>query len=193
MELPMNIKEKKQQALNKLYAPYKNSKMSPFSDNIEKKVIFGHGNPNAQLMIIGEAPGKEEEKQGIPFIGRSGKLLTKTLEAAGIARESVFITNVVKCRPPNNRTPSKKEMAHFINLFLNKEIQIIKPSIICTLGASALSAFINEPIKITQIRGEIICHDAFKIIPTFHPAYILRNRKQSSAFLTDFAYIKSLV
>ena len=140
-------------------------------------------------MIIGEAPGAEEDLQGLPFVGRSGKLLSKTLELAGIAQDDVFITNIVKCRPPNNRVPTQSESTQCKSILLYKQIQIIQPTIICTLGATALCQLINKPVQITKVRGTIIEHENLQIFPTFHPAYIMRNKKQASTFWTELSTI----
>lgn len=174
----MDAKKNKQQLLDKLYEPYRACMQCPLSSLGRTNIVFGHGNPDAQLMFIGEGPGKDEDEQGIPFVGRSGKLLTATLEDLGIKREDVFITNIVKCRPPNNRKPSPLESTTCKNLLLNKQIHIINPTVICTLGSSATQNIIGREIKITKTRGIPISTKSAIIVPTYHPAYILRNPKK---------------
>ncbi len=185
----MDIKEYKQQLLEKLYAPYTNCTRCPLGTLGRTKVVFGDGNPDARLMFIGEAPGQDEDRQGKPFVGRSGKLLTKLLELAGIERKDVYISNIVKCRPPNNRKPLENEASICTKLLLFNQIKIIRPKIICTLGASALQGLLNNyEIKISQVRGRPIVADCLPniiIMPTFHPAYILRNPKEMTTIFDD--------
>lgn len=193
----MDIKNHKQQLLNKLYAPYINCTQCPLGKLGRTNVVFGDGNPDAQIMFIGEAPGQDEDLQGKPFVGRSGKLLTKILELAQISRSEVFISNVVKCRPPNNRKPMEKEASICSNLLLFNQIKIIKPQVICTLGASALQGLLNNyEVKISQVRGKPIVADLVPntlILPTFHPAYILRNPKEMQTMLDDIMKAKALL
>lgn len=194
----MNIISYKQKLLNELYAPYLKCTECPLGTQGRTKVVFGSGNPDSSFMLIGEGPGQEEDRQGLPFVGRSGKLLNKVFELLGIERESIFITNVVKCRPPQNRKPFENEMLTCTNLFLFKQIKIIRPKVICTLGATALQGLINNfDIKISKIRGKPIkAHHIPEIfiMPTFHPAYILRNPKEFNTLFDDIkrAYFFSL-
>ncbi|HJM68595.1 MAG TPA: uracil-DNA glycosylase [Candidatus Babeliales bacterium] len=156
-------------------------------------IVFGEGPANADIMIIGEAPGKDEDEQGRPFVGRSGKLLTKALESVGLKREDVYITNIVKTRPPNNRTPSKQEIENGRNLLL-EQIKIIQPKVICTLGACALrglnSDTIPKPLRITKLRGSTFSYNVAKLLPTLHPAYILRNPSAADLFREDLLTLK---
>lgn len=138
-------------------------------------VVFGEGNPDAKLMIVGEGPGEDEDLQGRPFVGRSGQLLDKILEAAGIPRSSVYIANIVKCRPPGNRVPEPLEAKTCTSLWLLKQIQLIKPQIIIPLGATALEFFAGEKLSITKVRGKFFEWQGIQIFPMFHPAYLLRN------------------
>jgi uracil-DNA glycosylase family 4 len=185
----MDPKAFKQSLLDKLYAPYKNCTMCPLGSLGRTQVVFGEGNPDARVMFIGEGPGRDEDLQGRPFVGRSGKLLTKTLAGLGIERSDVFITNVVKCRPPNNRVPTPQESSTCMGLFLYNQIKIIRPAIICTLGSSATQALLGPDIKITKVRGTVQHKDSIKIIPTYHPAYILRNASELPTFVQDLALI----
>lgn len=139
------------------------------------RVVFGEGNPDAKLMIIGEGPGEEEDKTGRPFVGRAGQLLDRILEAAGIARESVYITNIVKCRPPGNRVPAPDEAKTCTSLWLNKQLELIRPQIIVPLGATACELFLGEKVAITKIRGQWLDWQGIKVMPMLHPAYLLRN------------------
>jgi len=148
-------------------------------------VVFGEGNPDANLMFIGEGPGRDEDLQGRPFVGRSGRLLTKIMEAVGIKREEVFITNIVKCRPPGNRKPLANESNACKNLLLLNQIKIIRPKVICTLGAASLEGLLEKPVKITKIRGSELNFESTKLIPTLHPAYVLRNPKALKDLASD--------
>src|SRR5258708_26049278 len=132
----MTQKESKQLLLNRLYEPYKKCLMCPLATPTRKSVVFGEGNPDADYMIIGEAPGKDEEEQGIPFVGKSGRFLTKILTQLGINRQDIFITNSVKCRPPNNRKPTTLESKTCKDILLTNQINIIQPKAICTLGSA---------------------------------------------------------
>lgn len=180
----MTTQEHKQEQLNKLYKQYKQCSNCPLGRTDEHCFIFGTGNPDARFMIIGEAPGKNEEEQGLPFVGRSGQLLTKTLNSLNIKRPDVFITNIVKCRPQNNRTPSIKEVAAYKDLLL-KQITIIQPTAICTLGSTATYALLTSTKKISELRGNTNHYNLSTIIPTYHPAYILRNISKISIFTQD--------
>jgi uracil-DNA glycosylase len=137
----------------------------------------GAGNLNSSLMIIGEGPGQEEDRQGLPFVGRSGALLDEALVAAGTSRDLVYITNIVKCRPPGNRDPSPEEI-FTCSSFLDLQIKDISPKVILTLGRISASNLFGRPIKITKERGAFHFLDSgIRIYPAFHPAYVLRNRK----------------
>ncbi len=139
------------------------------------QAVFGTGNPYAELMVIGEGPGEEEDKQGLPFVGQSGQLLDKILAAAGFSRaENVYIANMVKCRPPGNRDPLPEERASCLP-FLLLQIELIQPAIIILLGSSALKGLIDPEGKISQVRGKWIQWDQFLVMPTYHPSALLRN------------------
>lgn len=182
----MDVRTYKQQLLQELYEPYKKCMMCPLATQGRTQVVFGEGDPDAKLMFVGEGPGADEDAQGRPFVGRSGKLLTKMLEKIGISRESVFITNIVKCRPPNNRKPLPIESKTCKSILLSKQIKIIRPKVICTLGASALEGLLEKPVFITKMRGtEIPFESSIIIIPAYHPAYVLRNPTAFTDFYTD--------
>lgn len=193
----MNIRTYKQELLNKLYAPYLKCIECPLGAMGRTNVVFGEGNPDAQLMFIGEGPGQEEDKQGRPFCGRSGKLLDKVFSLLSLNRADVFITNVVKCRPPSNRKPLENENTTCANLFLFKQIKIIQPKAICTLGSTALQGLLNNyDIKISQLRGRPLIPNAFAqtiVIPTYHPAYILRDPSKFSILFDDIKQAYDLI
>lgn len=180
------MSENKQQQLDRLYQKYLPHTVCPLKRPEKHSMVFGSGNPDACLMIVGEAPGKTEDEQGLPFVGRSGKLLTKALESLGIDREKIFITNVVKCRPQNNRTPNKKECAAYIDI-LKSQIEIIKPAVICALGKIATESLLGQQKQGDEFRGKIQYCNKIPIIPTYHPAYILRNPSKSNTFLENLA------
>lgn len=181
----MTTKEQKQQLLAILYEPYKKCLQCPLATQGRTQVVFGSGNPDAKLMIIGEAPGKNEDEQGMPFVGRSGQLLNKTLAALGVDREDIFITNIVKCRPPKNRNPLPNEISICKNILLVNQIGIIKPDAICTLGTIATQALLNNGKTITETRGKIDYFNLTPIVSTYHPAYIIRNSSKLGLFCAD--------
>jgi DNA polymerase len=140
-------------------------------------IVFGEGNADARLMFIGEAPGREEDIQARPFVGEAGMLLTRLIEKMGLKRENVYIANIVKCRPPLNRDPERDEIEQCRG-FLERQIDIISPDIIMSLGRIAASTLMgNEKLKITAIRGKIFDYRGIPLVPTFHPAYLMRNPK----------------
>jgi len=138
-----------------------------------KSVVFGEGNKRARLMFIGEAPGRDEDIQGRPFVGMAGKLLTKIIEAMGLRREDVYITNVVKCRPPNNRVPEIDEIAECL-IYLEKQIEAIRPQVICALGSVATRTLTGINDGVTSLRGKFYDYMGIPVMPTFHPAACLR-------------------
>lgn len=157
--------------------------------NTRHSVVFGSGNSNAQLMFVGEAPGADEDEQGLPFVGRAGQLLTKIIESIGISREQVFIANVLKCRPPGNRQPAPKEIEN-CSPYLKMQIEIIQPKIICALGTFAAQTLLETETPISRLRGRFHDKGSYKIIPTYHPAYLLRNPSEKRAVWEDMKKIK---
>ena len=147
-------------------------------------IVFGTGSTSADLMFVGEGPGAEEDKQGIPFVGRSGQLLTKMIEAMGHTRETIYIANIVKCRPPENRNPFEDESATCIP-FLYRQIEYIKPKVIVCLGSVAAQNLLKTKLGISKIRGEFVELNGVKVMPTFHPAYLLRNGKMKKPCWED--------
>ena len=144
------------------------------------RFVFGEGNPSAQLMFIGEGPGRDEDLQGRPFVGKAGELLDKMIGALGLDRSQVYIANVVKCRPPDNRTPAPAEAQRCVG-YLRRQIELIRPSVIVTLGATPLRELLGVQTGITRIRGQWQQLDmlgGLPVMPTFHPAYVLRQYTQ---------------
>jgi DNA polymerase len=137
-------------------------------------IVFGVGNPKAELMFVGEGPGAEEDAQGIPFVGRAGQLLTQMIQAMGLKREDVYIANVVKCRPPENRLPEKDEIA-ICSPFLFRQIDVIRPKVLVALGACAAQTLLASHVSITRIRGQWYDFRGIRLMPTYHSAYLLRN------------------
>ena len=137
-------------------------------------VVFGAGDPKAKLMFVGEAPGEEEDRQGKPFVGRAGQLLTKIIEAMGLKREDVYIANILKCRPPNNRAPLPAEIVACQGN-VKRQVELIKPRVLCTLGKFASQTLLRTETPISALRGHFQEFDGIKVMPTFHPAYLLRN------------------
>jgi DNA polymerase len=137
-------------------------------------VVPGQGNPNSpEILFIGEAPGQDEDAQGLAFVGKAGKLLTQMIEAMGFSRDEIFIANICKCRPPDNRPPSPEEMQACIP-FLQAQIAVIKPKVIVTLGATAAKGLLNAQTAISKLRGHWTLYSDIPLMPTFHPAYLLR-------------------
>lgn len=142
-----------------------------------QQVVFGVGSPRAELMFVGEGPGADEDVQGVPFVGRAGQLLTKMIEAMGFTRDQVYIANVVKCRPPENRNPEPDEIAS-CEPFLFRQIESIKPKVIVALGAFAAKTLLRSEEPISKLRGRVFDYHGAKLIPTFHPSFLLRSPNQ---------------
>ncbi len=141
-----------------------------------KNIVFGEGNPDALLMFIGEGPGREEDLQGRPFVGDAGKLLTRLIERMGLKREEVYIGNIVKCRPPLNRDPEEDEISTCLQ-FIEKQIEIISPIVVVSLGRISAQTLIGTKVPISKVRGRFYEYKGIPLMPTFHPAYLLRNPK----------------
>ena len=156
------------------------------------QIVFGVGNPRADLMFVGEAPGADEDVQGIPFVGRAGQLLTKIIEAIGLTRDDVYIANVIKCRPPGNRNPEQDEV-DTCEPFLYRQIDIIKPKVIVALGTFAAKALLQSTDPISRLRGRTYDYRGAKLIPTFHPAYLLRNPSSKREVWEDMKVARKLL
>ncbi len=179
----------KQEQLQMLARYYQQCTRCPLHQR-RTQVVFGHGNPDSPLMLVGEGPGEQEDLQGKPFVGRAGQLLTRMLAAIHLRREDVYITNIVKCRPPGNRTPTDEEMAACIPI-LRQQFAIIRPRILVTLGAAATRAIIDPKARITQIRGQWVERGEVKMIATYHPAYLLRNPAKKAEAWEDLQAIRA--
>jgi len=154
-----------------------------------KNIVFGQGNPKADLMFVGEAPGAEEDEQGLAFVGRAGQLLTKIIEAMGKKREDVWICNVLKCRPPNNRNPELDEVAA-CRPFLEEQIRLISPKAIVTLGTFAAQALLETDEPIGRMRGRWRTAHGARVMPTFHPAFLLRSPERKKDVWEDMKLVR---
>ena len=156
-------------------------------------IVFGAGNPKAKLMFVGEAPGRDEDLQGKPFVGRSGEVLTKMIEnVLNLKRSDVYIGNILKCRPPHNRDPEIGEVEN-CKKYLLKQIEIIQPKLIVTLGKIAFRYLLDDETPITIARGKVYNFNSIKVIPTFHPSYLLRNPSKKKEAKVDLEFIKTFL
>ncbi len=157
-----------------------------------RTVVFGTGSAEVPLLFVGEAPGADEDAQGIPFVGRSGQLLTKIIAAIGLRREDVYIANVIKCRPPDNRNPAPDEIER-CSPFLARQLEILKPKVICTLGLFATQALLETNLPIGKLRGRLITHKGLKVLPTYHPAALLRNPGYKATVWEDVQLLRKIL
>ena len=157
-----------------------------------KNIVFGYGNPHAELMFVGEAPGADEDEQGLPFVGRAGQLLTKIIEAINMSREDVFICNILKCRPPGNRNPETDEIAS-CEPFLFRQIASVKPKVICALGTFASQTLLRTTEPISKLRGQLLDYKGLKLMATFHPAYLLRNPVEKRKVWEDVQIVRDYI
>lgn len=161
-------------------------KLAPTRTNI----VFGSGNPKAELVFVGEAPGFDEDQQGLPFVGRAGQLLTKIIESIDIKREDVYICNILKCRPPNNRNPEPDEVLA-CNPFLKRQLATIRPKVVCCLGTFAAQNLLQSAASISKLRGRFHDVDGMRVIATFHPAYLLRSPDKKREVWEDMKQIRA--
>ena len=189
-----NLKEKgilkvkdKADALEKLKAKVVECKKCDLYKS-RTNVVLGEGSPNAELMFVGEAPGRDEDLQGKPFVGRAGKLLGKIIEAMGLKREDVYIANILKDRPPENRNPQDDEIKACVP-YLKEQIKIIQPLVICALGTFAAQRLLEEETTISKLRGKFYTYEGIKLMPTYHPAYLLRNSTHKATVWSDMKLI----
>jgi uracil-DNA glycosylase len=157
-----------------------------------KHVVFGEGDPQARLLFIGEAPGEEEDIQGRPFVGRAGKLLDQMIERIGFARQDVYICNVLKCRPPGNRDPEPTEVL-VCKDYLLKQIEAVAPRIICTLGRHAYNTLMDVDERITHVRGHMTRFKGRRVLPTYHPSFLLRNEERIKEAWEDMERLRQLL
>ena len=156
------------------------------------QVVFGTGNPRASIMFVGEAPGFHEDRQGIPFVGAAGKLLTGLLESVGLSRLEIYIANVIKCRPPENRNPQADEV-ETCKPFLLQQIELIKPKLVCSLGNFAMQTLLERKIGITKVRGQVFQLENFILFPLLHPAAALHQGNLMASLREDFQKLKQVL
>ncbi len=156
------------------------------------QIVFGVGDPGARVVFVGEGPGEEEDRRGEPFVGRAGQLLDRMLQAIGLDRSRVYIANVVKCRPPGNRTPHPDEAATCLP-FLWRQLEAIRPAVVCALGGHAAKTLLGTETPISRLRGRIHAVQGQAVLPTFHPAYLLRNPGAKRLAWQDLKHLKSLL
>ena len=154
-----------------------------------RHIVFGTGNPETRLVFVGEGPGEDEDIQGKPFVGRAGQLLTKIINSINLTREEVYITNIIKCRPPQNRNPEPDEITT-CQPFLLKQLDVIQPKIICALGTFAAQTLLQTDEKISHLRGRFISYRNTTLIATFHPAFLLRNPQRKRDVWEDMKMIR---
>jgi DNA polymerase len=156
------------------------------------QIVFGVGNPDADLMFVGEAPGQDEDIQGFPFVGRAGQLLTKIIEAIDLKREDVYIANVLKCRPPQNRNPEPDEVAS-CQPFLRRQVAAVKPKVIVALGSFAARTLLNTEEAISRLRGRVYRYEDAQLVATYHPAYLLRSPDKKRETWEDMKKVRQLL
>jgi uracil-DNA glycosylase family 4 len=157
-----------------------------------RQIVFGAGNPHAELMFVGEAPGRDEDLQGIPFVGRAGQLLTKIIEAIDLKREDVYIANVIKCRPPENRNPEPDEVAS-CEPFLLRQVTSVRPKVIVALGTAAAQSLLKTQDPISRLRGRVYTLGGAKLVATFHPAFLLRSPERKRDVWEDMKKVRALL
>jgi DNA polymerase len=155
-------------------------------------IVFGVGNPDADLVFVGEAPGRDEDLKGEPFVGKAGQLLNRIISAMGLTREDVYICNVIKCRPPENRNPLPAEI-EMCEPFLKEQLNIIKPRAICALGSFASQTLLKSDVKISRIRGQFSDYYGVPLMPTYHPSYLLRNPNAKREVWEDIKMVMELL
>jgi uracil-DNA glycosylase family 4 len=155
-------------------------------------IVFGEGDPSARLVFVGEGPGHEEDRSGRPFVGAAGQLLSKIIEAMKLRRDQIYICNVIKCRPPGNRNPEPDEITA-CRPFLERQLTAIAPQVICTLGAFAAQSLLNDTAPISRLRGRFHDYNGIRLMPTFHPAYLLRNPDRKREVWDDMKKIMAVL
>lgn len=182
------MSKSKQQQLDEIKEQILKQKICPDLAKSATQLVFGDGNPDAEVIFVGEAPGKNEDEQGLPFVGAAGKFLNELLASIGLDRAKVYITNIVKYRPPNNRDPYPDEKAEFLP-FLKKQLEIIKPKLIVTLGRHSMEVLLPPDLKISQTHGQPKRYHGQVYMPLFHPAAALYNSSMKQTIMDDFAKI----
>jgi DNA polymerase len=185
------MSKSKQSQLDQIKEEMLKSSVCPDLAQSATQLVLGEGNPDADIVFIGEAPGKQEDLQGKPFVGASGKFLEEMLSTIGLQRSDIYITNIVKYRPPNNRDPKPEEKAEFLP-YLHKQLAIIEPKLVVTLGRHSMEAFIPD-FKISQVHGQPKRKEGIVYLPLYHPAAALYNGGMRQTLLDDFARIPSIL
>jgi uracil-DNA glycosylase family 4 len=184
----MSTNEDKQKRLDQIKADIIEQNICPDLAKSAKNLVAGDGNPDADIVFIGEAPGKNEDEQGLPFVGAAGKFLNEMLAGIGLVRSDIYITNIVKYRPTNNRDPLPEEKAAFLP-FLKQQIEVIKPKLIVTLGRHSMEVLLPDGLKISQCHGQAKRYNGQVYMPLFHPAAALYNGAMRQTLIDDFAKI----
>jgi DNA polymerase len=177
--------------LKQFYEEIKDCTKCPLSRS-RTQIVFGEGNPNARIMFVGEAPGYHEDQQGKPFVGAAGKLLTELLQSIGVSREDVYIANVLKCRPPDNRNPAPEEIEACLP-HLRQQIELVNPKVVCTLGNFATQVLLEKKVGITKVRGQHFQVGNFFVVPALHPAAALHQGGMTQALREDFQNLKKFL
>jgi DNA polymerase len=185
-------KTDKQAKLDKLKEEIIKRKICPELANGATQLVFGDGSPDAEVVFIGEAPGKNEDEQGLPFVGAAGRFLNEMLEAIGMKRQDIYITNIVKYRPPGNRDPFPDEKVEFLP-FLKKQLAIIKPKLIVTLGRHSMESLLPPGLRISQVHGQPKRYNGEVYLPLFHPAAALYNGGMRQSLIDDFERIPTVL
>jgi DNA polymerase len=155
-------------------------------------VVFGSGKATVPIVFVGEAPGRDEDEQGLPFVGRAGQLLTRIITAMGLDRDEVYICNVLKCRPPNNRDPLPEEVAACLP-YLQRQLELLKPRVICALGRHSAQALLGRKDPLSKVRGRVFSYQGIRMVPTYHPAALLRNPGLKRAAWEDVQKVRRLL
>jgi uracil-DNA glycosylase family 4 len=188
----MSTNEDKQKKLEQIKADIVKNNICPDLAKSAKNLVMGDGNANAEIVFIGEAPGKNEDEQGLPFVGAAGRFLNEMLASIGLERSDIYITNIVKYRPPNNRDPAPEEKAAFLP-FLKEQIEVIKPKLIVTLGRHSMEVLLPDTLRISQCHGQPKRYNGQIYMPLFHPAAALYNGGMRETLMEDFAKIPRIL
>ena len=189
MRMKPSSKKSQPPSLEAIHDAYRACMRCPLGET-RTNLVFGVGNPRAKLVFVGEAPGRDEDMQGEPFVGRAGQLLTKIIESIGLKRGDIYICNIIKCRPPQNRNPRSDEIEQ-CEPILRQQLKAIQPRIICALGTFAAQTLLRSQETIGRLRGRFHRYEGIKLMPTYHPAYLLRNPNEKRAVWEDMKMIKA--
>jgi uracil-DNA glycosylase family 4 len=181
----------KQQALDQIAAEIVANNVCPDLANTAKHMVFGDGNPDAEIIFIGEAPGRNEDETGLPFVGAAGKFLDELLASINLGRRDVYITSILKYRPPKNRDPKPEEKAEFWP-YLSAQLKVIQPKLIVTLGRHSTNCFLPD-VQISKVHGQPLTWEGYTLLPLYHPAAALYNGKMRQTLIDDFAAVASII